>query len=80
MSFEQPEKSEVLKKAEEEDARLAKSLSPEENFDYPRPATVSPEEADEFRDSFDEIEKVKDNIIEFPKKSGPEEPEKKKAA
>lgn len=80
MSFEQPEKSEALKKAEREDAKLAKSLSHEEKFEYPGPATISPEDAEAYRDSLDEVEKDKNKIIKFPQKPEQERPEKKKAA
>jgi|GEM_PF-1194550 len=79
------EKSPELRKAEEADAKLAKSLSPEEKIEFPGPATVTPEISEEdievLENRLTEETKKLARVIELPKKKKPDEsgPSKKAA-
>lgn len=84
MFFEQPPKSDALKKAEKEDAELAAKLAgKKETEPFPGPATVNSEIALEYSDELGEAVRKEGKLIEFPAKkktSEVEEPEKRKVA
>ena len=85
MSFERLEKSDVLRRAEREDAELSAKLSPgRESEPFPGPPTVSPEIAEENLEILESrlVEPAKElgQLIQLPEKRKPEGPKKKKAA